>query len=79
MLTQAEKERLATAGQVITLVIGIRFLTDYLMGDRYFKTHRPGQNLDRCRMQFRLVASMEEQEEEMRRIVERAIKGKEDA
>lgn len=38
---------------------GIRFLTDYLEGDHYFKIHRAGQNLDRCRTQFKLVEDME--------------------
>jgi hypothetical protein len=47
--------------RLMTLECGIRFLTDYLEGDVYFKTHRPGQNLDRCRTQFKLVAEMEAQ------------------
>lgn len=43
----------------MTLECGIRFLTDYLNGDIYFKIHRKKQNLDRCRSQFALVADME--------------------
>jgi len=50
---------------LISLETGIRFLTDYLEGDVYFKTHREGQNLDRCRTQLALVKSIEEQEEQM--------------
>ena len=64
-LTKAEKQSLASAGKVVTLEIGIRFLTDFLEGDTYFKVHREGQNLDRCRTQFKLVESIEKQEERM--------------
>jgi aminoglycoside phosphotransferase (APT) family kinase protein len=69
-LTAAEREYLAFSGKVITFEIGIRFLADYLAGDTYFKVHREGHNLDRCRTQFRLVESIERQEEEMSRLVE---------
>ena len=47
------------------------FLTDYLNGDTYFKIHRQGQNLDRCRTQFKLVSDMEKAKAEMDRIVEK--------
>jgi hypothetical protein len=60
-LTPLERELLPFAGKLITMEIGIRFLTDYLEGDIYFKTHREGHNLDRCRTQFKLVESIEEQ------------------
>jgi aminoglycoside phosphotransferase (APT) family kinase protein len=69
-LTKAEKQYLAFSGKLITFEIGIRFLTDYLAGDTYFKVHRNGQNLDRCRTQFNLVESIEQQEERMGRLVE---------
>jgi hypothetical protein len=69
-LTREEKQFLAFSGKLITLEIGLRFLTDYLSGDTYFKTHRPGHNLDRCRTQFQLVRSIEQQEESMTRLVE---------
>jgi aminoglycoside phosphotransferase (APT) family kinase protein len=69
-LTKAEKQYLAFSGKLITFEIGIRFLTDYLAGDTYFKVHRNGQNLDRCRTQFKLVESIEQQEERMVRLVE---------
>ncbi len=68
-ITPIERDHLVLAGKLITLIIGTRFLTDYLAGDQYFKIHREGHNLDRCRTQFKLVASMEEQEEEMHSLV----------
>ena len=49
---------------------GIRFLTDYLQGDIYFKTHRPDHNLDRCRTQLKLVAGIEEEEDNLQAIIE---------
>lgn len=68
-LTPVEIENMVTAGKVITFTIGIRFLADHLLGDTYFKIHRPGHNLDRARVQFKLLASIEEQEDKMRTIV----------
>jgi hypothetical protein len=50
-------------------LIGIRFLTDFLNGDAYFKVHRPGHNLDRCRAQFKLVESIEEQQSKMEQFI----------
>ncbi len=73
-LTKAEKDFLAFSGKLITFEIGIRFLADHLNGDTYFKIHREGHNLDRCRTQFKLVQSIERQEEDMNRLVE-AIAG----
>ncbi len=70
-LNRVEKDHLAFAGRLITFEIGIRFLTDYLQGDTYFRIHRPHHNLERCRTQFRLARSMEEQEDAMRATVER--------
>ena len=55
----------------MTLECGIRFLTDYLDGDSYFRIHYPEQNLDRCRTQFKLVADMETHWEEMNEVVSR--------
>jgi hypothetical protein len=69
-LTPAEKRLLAFSGKLITFEIGIRFLTDFLGGDTYFKVHRHGHNLDRCRTQFKLVESIEDQEESMNEMVE---------
>jgi len=70
-LVPAEVDHLAFSGRLITFEIGIRFLTDYLEGDVYFKTHRPGHNLDRCRTQFEMVRQMEQQSEAMEQIVSR--------
>lgn len=64
-LTEKELDLLVFSGRLITFTIGLRFLTDYLEGDVYFRIHRPGQNLDRARVQFALVKSMEEQERKM--------------
>ncbi len=64
-LNPIEREHLPFSGKLITLEIGIRFLTDYLEGDIYFKTQREGHNLDRCRTQFKLVESIEEQMDDM--------------
>lgn len=58
-LNQAEKAHLAYAGKLLTLECGIRFLTDYLQGDVYFKIKRPSQNIDRCRNQFAFVQALE--------------------
>jgi len=70
-LTKAEKSYIAFSGKLITYEIGIRFLTDFLSGDTYFRIHRPGHNLDRCRTQFKLVESIERQEETMQKYVNR--------
>ncbi len=70
-LTDAEKANLAFSGRLITLTIGIRFLTDYLAGDTYFRTAYEDHNLVRCRTQFKMVQSMEEQAEEYEAIVRR--------
>ena len=68
-LNDVEKEHITFSGQLITLEIGIRFLTDHLEGDVYFKTKRANHNLDRCRTQVALVKSIEAQEGAMRQIV----------
>lgn len=64
-LNPTERKYLPFAGKLITLEIGVRFLTDYLAGDVYFKIKKPEHNLDRCRTQFKLVQSIEEQEDKM--------------
>lgn len=70
-LTQREIELMPMGAKLMTLECGMRFLTDYLEGDIYFKIHREGHNLDRCRTQFALVADMEEKWEQMCEIVRR--------
>lgn len=68
-LLPAETGLLAFSGKLLTLECGMRFLTDFLQGDVYFKTHRPGQNLDRCRTQFALVGAIESSLTEMEDLV----------
>ncbi len=70
-LTQTELEYLPFSAKLLTYECGIRFLTDYLNGDTYFKIHYPEQNLDRCRTQFKLVYDMENKMSEMCAIVNR--------
>ncbi|MBK1829749.1 aminoglycoside phosphotransferase family protein [Verrucomicrobiaceae bacterium R5-34] len=70
-LCKAEIENLAFAGKLISLETGIRFLTDHLEGDVYFKTHRDQHNLDRARTQLKLVEKLEEQKEKMEAFVKR--------
>ena len=69
-LTEAEVRMLPQGARLMTLECGMRFLTDYLVGDTYFKISREDHNLDRCRTQFGLVADMEKKWGEMERIVE---------
>ncbi|MDB5259348.1 MAG: hypothetical protein JWO73_556 [Candidatus Taylorbacteria bacterium] len=69
-LTPAEKSLMAFSGKLITLELGMRFLTDHLAGDTYFRIHRQNHNLDRARAQFKLVESIEEQEEAMQKFVD---------
>lgn len=69
-VTPAERRLLVLSGKLITFTIGIRFLTDYLEGDQYFRVHREHHNLDRCRKQFKLIQSIQEKEEAMQRLVE---------
>jgi len=68
-LTEKEKEVLPLGAYTMTLECGMRFLTDHIDGDNYFSIHREGQNLDRARTQFKLVADMEAKWDEMVKIV----------
>jgi len=70
-MSPAEKKSLAWGARLMTLECGTRFLTDYLEGDHYFHTARPGHNLDRARTQFTLVRQMEECFDRMLAIVSR--------
>lgn len=74
-LTPAEVDHLAFAGRLLTLECGVRFLTDHLQGDTYFKIHREGHNLDRCRTQFKLVADLIAQESHLNQMVRQNLKG----
>ena len=70
-LTPAELEYLPWGARLMTLECGIRFLTDYLDGDNYFRIHYPEQNLGRCRTQFKLVKDMEEQFDAMAAVIKK--------
>ena len=70
-LTPTEIDYLSFSAKLMTFECGMRFLADYLNGDLYFRTHREGHNLDRCRTQFGMVADIEAKFDEMEMIVER--------
>jgi len=70
-LTATEVDYLPFSARLMTLECGMRFLTDHLNGDIYFKVHRENHNLDRCRTQFNMVQDMEEKFERMEEIVAR--------
>ena len=65
LLSSAERGLLVAAARVITYEQGVRFLTDFLSGDRYYRTERPGHNLDRCRTQFALLKALTRAEPEL--------------
>jgi hypothetical protein len=69
VLTPAEIWHLPFSAVLMTLENGMRFLTDHLAGDEYFKIHRKNQNLDRCRTQFKMVEDMELRYDQMVGIV----------
>ncbi|MBR5817468.1 MAG: mucin desulfatase, partial [Clostridia bacterium] len=73
-LTEGELDLLPIGAIMMTFECGTRFLTDYLMGDTYFRVHRDGHNLDRARNQFKLVRDMEEQLDKMHAIVKKYSK-----
>ena len=73
-ITEKEIALLPLGAIVITLETGIRFLTDYLDGDKYFRTAYEKHNLDRARNQFKLVADMENKFSEMKKIIEGYMK-----
>jgi len=68
-LTEVEIDNLAFSARFMTFIIGLRFLTDFLDGDPYFRTHYPEHNLVRARVQFRLVEQMELNADKMQDIV----------
>ncbi|MCH7224505.1 phosphotransferase enzyme family protein [Haloferula sp. A504] len=75
-LREEEAALLAFSAKLITLEIGIRFLTDHLEGDVYFKTRRPDHNLDRCRTQFRLVEEIDAHLPAMEKFVGKVWRGR---
>ena len=72
-MVAAERQLLAIAGKIITYEQSLRFLTDYLNGDPYYRIRYPEQNLDRARNQLRLVACLEEREEALVGLCEREL------
>ena len=70
-LTETELEMLPIGAMMMTLECGMRFLTDYLSGDVYFKTHRENQNLDRARTHFKMFSDMEKSYTKMCEIVKK--------
>ncbi|MFC1975471.1 phosphotransferase enzyme family protein [Chloroflexota bacterium] len=71
ILTPLEMDYMSFSAKLITLEQGMRFLTDHLAGDVYYKIHRENHNLDRCRTQFKLVKDMEEKFDQMVSIVKK--------
>jgi len=71
-LTDADRKYLYDAIRLIAFELGLRFFADYLAGDVYFKTHYDGQNLNRARVQFRLMESIEAHEKQIRNILDNA-------
>lgn len=72
-LTDEEINNIVLGAKTMTLECGVRFLTDYLDGDNYFRTSYEGQNLDRCRTQFKLVSEIEKSAEKMNEIVKEEL------
>ena len=72
-MSYQEALSLPIGAKIMTLECGMRFLTDYLEGDTYFKITRENHNLDRCRTQFKLVSDMEKQWDNMNVIVLRVF------
>jgi Ser/Thr protein kinase RdoA (MazF antagonist) len=69
-LSDTDLDHIFDAARVISFELGLRFFNDHLAGDVYFRTQHPGHNLDRALVQFKLTASIEAQEQEIRAIVE---------
>ena len=72
-LTESESDNLSFGAILMIYECGMRFLTDYLEGDVYFKIRREGHNLDRCRTQMKMVERMEENIGAMNAIVKKYI------
>lgn len=74
-LTPCEVDHMALGAVVITIELASRFLADHIEGDRYFRIHRPGHNLDRARSQIRLAEDMLAHLDEMNAIVKQPVSG----
>ena len=73
LVTPAERALLPDAGKAFALIMGLRFLTDYLDGDRYYRVARPRHNLERARSQLALAEAFDRRFPELRRTCERAF------
>ncbi|MCM1289647.1 MAG: aminoglycoside phosphotransferase family protein [Corallococcus sp.] len=73
MATECEKANLHFGAILLTYECGMRFLTDHLSGDAYFRIHREGHNLDRCRTQIALAKDMERNEQYMKDTVKKYL------
>ncbi len=69
LITKSEMEYLHLAPVLMTYIMGIRFLADYLNGDVYYKIHRPDHNLIRCLVQQHLIMDMERKSEDMQSLI----------
>lgn len=74
ILMPTEIDLLTTAASLMPFLIGVRFLTDYLQGDIYFKTNHPKQNLDRTRCQFKLAQHIDGQLPSLKKIIAALIR-----
>ena len=73
-ITEKERELLPYSAYLMTIECGMRFLTDYIDGDVYFATKYPEHNLVRCRTQFKLAYEMQQQENEMAKVIDEILK-----
>jgi len=71
VLNKTEIDYLVYAPSLMTFIMGLRFLTDYISGDVYYKIHKPDHNILRARAQFRLVECFEKQLDVMKSIISR--------
>ena len=69
IMNECEFDMLPVGSKIMTFENGMRFLTDYLEGDVYYRIHYPEQNLNRCRTQFKLVRDMEENWDAMHKVI----------
>jgi len=75
-LNPEEVSNLAFSAKFMTFIIGLRFLTDHIDGDKYYRIHFPGHNIQRARSQFRLLETMEQKFDKMKAIIARIVAGK---
>ncbi len=73
VVTENEEKYFYLAPRLMTFIMGIRFLADYLNGDVYYKTSHKEHNLDRCKVQKKLIECMEEKEDEMKAVISKAL------